>query len=96
MSLQTKIIIAQTIALAVVMPIVAFAMHGIELSCRAIWKRIAASRITSGTNDDSTRDVQHQPASMPLVRGRRENKKSRRRRNRLLKAEMNHSPKSKP
>ena len=36
-------------------------------------------------------NVQKQPPIPPYVRGRREDKKSRRRRNRLLKAELDHS-----
>jgi hypothetical protein len=97
MSLQTKIIIAQTIALAIVAPVAAFAMHGIELACRAVWKRITASRIVGDIDEESTGTVQ-EPSSIPqYARGRRETKKSRRRRNRMLKADLKRAnPQSKP
>jgi hypothetical protein len=97
MSLQTKIIIAQTIALAIVAPVAAFAMHGIELACRAVWKRITASRIVGDIDEESTGTVQELLSMAPCVRGRRETKKSRRRRNRMLKADLKRAnPQSKP
>jgi hypothetical protein len=85
-----KIVIAQTIALVIIMPIMAFALHGIELSCRVAWKRITRSRAVDDAQYQSTANVAStaQPSGLVAQRppGRRESKKSRRRRNRLLKA----------
>jgi hypothetical protein len=44
MSLQTRIYIFQTIALLIAMPVVAFAIHGVEILVRSIRNRITASR----------------------------------------------------
>jgi hypothetical protein len=91
MSLQTKIIIYQLIALVIVLPITAFAIHGTKLLVLAAWNHVTASRMVGDVDDEVTRSVQSPTSIAHGVGGRRENKKSRRRRNRILKAERSQS-----
>ena len=94
MSLQTKIIIFQTIALLIVMPIVAFAIHGVDILIRSIWNRIAASCAVGDVRQLADGEARGAQSSAPVAespRGRRESKKSRRRRDRLLRTEPKHS-----
>jgi predicted kinase len=94
MSLQTKVLIFQTIALLIAMPIVAFATHGVEILIRSIRHRVAASRAVDVHGQLADGVAQAAQSSAPVAetpRGRRESKKSRRRLNRLLKAELKDS-----
>jgi hypothetical protein len=67
MSLQTKIYIFQTIALLIVMPIVAFAIHGLEILVRSIWNCIPASHAVDDVQPDLRANLAGAPQSNTLI-----------------------------